>query len=229
MEYKTNAFIAELIENENLEFRFYEYDLSINAAIYLPHVQDEFVVSRGTQYSRKPVRNNSENWLNYMQTDPLTFSLEWEWVAGLVEYPLTSRDIVRLASRVHSFLLPTGSVHSPKIDKRIPKAPKAVLVGLGKWFTQRCIVTNVELRFRGPWGSYDLSGPDGLNTVMNGDLMPRSVYANTSFEMTQMYNPTLGIAGATTGKIAPIPHSDVVDREYMASKGFGNVRFEDYR
>ena len=205
--------------------------------LYMPNLSDEINFKRTASYKTFPIVFSSEEILTYTYSSPLVFSLTWEYVTGVnIEDP---RKMMEATSILHSMVLPdnsNGTVISNSKGMRASGSfpPGIVYVIIGKWINLRCVVLDVDIKYRGPWSGGLVKDPRLMKRVIrNSALLPSSAECTASFQTTQFYNTNLNTpTGATSNKplslqgaAQSLGSSGIMDREHVRRRGLSNITF----
>lgn len=199
--------------------------------IYLPYVPDELAFSRSAEYQKTPIQFGTEKTLFYKQTSPIQFNLDWTYVAGVNLQDGT--ELMSTTQLLHSMVCPGSKTKEAGIlfgDAEYER-PGVVWVVIGTWLRLRCVIEEVKLTYRGPWGSARADqDPSQMTTFNNSGLFPKVCDCNVSFEATQFYDAHKGVT--TPGKVQTLPEAAkrvgakaLRNRDYIRSSGLSNIIF----
>jgi len=204
--------------------------------VFLPYVPDEISISRSAEYKKTPIPFGTENTMFYERTSPINFNLGWTYVAG-VNVP-DGRELMLTTQLLHSLVCPgsktqreSGGLFSSKSAEY--ERPGVVWVVIGSWMRLRCVIEDVKLTYKGPWGDPSANvDPGDMISFNNSGLMPHECDCVVSFESTQFYDAHKGTS--IPGKVQSLPEAAknvgaraLRNRGYVRTHGLSNITFGD--
>jgi hypothetical protein len=204
--------------------------------IYLPYIPDEIGFERTADYDRSDIAFGTEKTLFYKTTSSITFELDWTFVAGVnISDGIKLMAVTQL---LHSLVCPgkkpkplTGTTESGSIDY---DRPGVVYVVIGTWLRLRCIVTDVKIVYKKPWGNpVDELTLEAKNQTKFEDsaLMPMIADCSASFEATQFYDAHKGVSipnqvQSLEQAAKRLGAKGLRDRDFIRANGLSNISFD---
>jgi len=202
--------------------------------IFLPYVPDEISITRSAEYRKTPIPFGTENTMFYERTSPINFNLGWTYAAGVnIE---DGRELMLTTQLLHSLVCPgsktqresSGLFSSQSAEY---ERPGVVWVVIGSWLRLRCVIEDVKLTYRGPWGDPSaVTDPADMVPFNKSSLMPHECDCVVSVESTQFYDAHKGTS--IPGKVQSLPEAakrvgarGLRNRQYVRSKGLSNISF----